>query len=96
MPLRRHVRALLAPTRFETPVLSYAEIVGSLQLSVAARVSEKDLGPRPAPAAVPARTATEVTAGDRPAAEVAAGSVAGSTVGDKLAARTAKLSGSAA
>ncbi len=43
VPLRRHVRALLAPTRFEVPVLSYAEIVGGLELSFATRLAEADL-----------------------------------------------------
>ena len=43
VPLRRHVRNLLAPTRFGVPVLSYAEIVGSLQLTFIERLSDADV-----------------------------------------------------
>jgi type III secretion protein V len=43
VPLRRHVRTMLAPTLFDVPVLSYAEIVGSLELTFVKKLNEADL-----------------------------------------------------
>ena len=43
VPLRRHVRSLLVAARPDLPVLSYAEIVSSLELTVAVRLGEADL-----------------------------------------------------
>ena len=50
VPLRRHVRAMLSPTRFDVPVLSHAEIVGTLELTFACKLQEDALEPDAAPA----------------------------------------------